>query len=394
MGYQGARRSRPGADARQAPWPSADDPGEPGEGTAPGQLIGPGTGGYRVLEAGAVSDPQRVPGSGSGAVSGPQPTMDRTPVRGFPPLAPGYQQQAPTPPDGFSAWHTPGTPPAGQNAGHAADGGVQAGADDDPVPPASIAPGPQRRGARAGRNTGPRRRSSRVRWLALAAVLIVAVGGYAVYKYVYEPRVNAPVPSTLRLPTNAPGSPGFDQALGKWQHIGSRSQDPEPLTLQQLFPPQFDLNGSSYLRTAAAVTKNCSLAVFGSDLEAALQAGHCTQILRASYISGNGTMMGTVGVANLTSSSAAQKAGQVTGPQEIIAPLAAQKGPTSKLGNGTGVVQAEIKGHYLILMWAEFTSLKSPSTSAQREQLEQFATSLVTGSANINLSTRMLTGKP
>jgi hypothetical protein len=223
-------------------------------------------------------------------------------------------------------------------------------------------------------------------------VLIVAAGGYAGYKYLYEPRVNAPV-SSLRLPTNAPGSPGFDPALGKWQHIGNRTQDPEPLTLQQLFPPQFELNGSAYVRTAAAVTKNCSLAVFGSDLEAALQAGHCTQILRASYISGNGTMMGTVGVANLASSSAAQKAGQVTGPDEIIAPLAAQKGPTSKLGNGTGVVQAEIKGHYLILMWAEFTSLKPPSTSAQRQQLEQFATNLVTGSANINLSTRMLGGK-
>jgi hypothetical protein len=234
-----------------------------------------------------------------------------------------------------------------------------------------------------------------VRWLVLGAVLIVAGGAYAGYKYVYEPRVNAPVPSTLRLPTNAPGSPGFDQALGKWQHIGTRSQDPAALTLPQLFPPQFELpNGTSYVRTAATVTKNCSLAVFGSDLQAALQAGHCTQILRASYISGDGTMMGTVGVANLTSSSAAQKAGQVTGPQEIIAPLAAQKGPTSKLGNGTGVVQAEIKGHYLILMWAEFTSLKSPSTSAQRQQLEQFATNLVTGSANINLSTRMLTGKP
>jgi len=328
-----------------------------------------------------------------GPGSGPQPIMDRTPVRGFPPLAPGYQQ-TPTPPDGFSAWHTPGVPPAGRDAGYAADAGAAAGEDDDPVPTASIAPSPERRSARATRSASPRRRSGRVRWLVLAAVLILAAGGYAVYKYLYEPRVNAPVPSTLRLPTNAPGSPGLDPALGKWQHIASRTQDPAPLTLQQLFPPQFELNGNSYTRTAAAVTKNCSQAVFGSDLEAALQTGHCSQILRASYISGSGTMMGTVGVVNLTSSSAAQKAGQVTGPQEIIAPLAAQKGPTSKLGNGTGVVQAEIKGHYLILMWAEFTSLKSPSTSAQRQQLEQFAANLVTGSANINLSTRMLTGKP
>jgi hypothetical protein len=386
MGYQGARRSRPGADARQAPSPPADDPSEPRQGPAPGQLIGPGTGGYRVLEAGRgpVSEPQRVVGS----VSGPQPIMDRTPVRGFPPLATGYQQP-PTPPDGFSAWHTPGAP-----AGSAADGGAAAGEDDDPVRAASIAAGPERRSGRAARSASPRRRRGRVRWLVLAAVLILAGGAYAGYKYVYEPRVNAPLASTLRLPTDAPGSPGFDQALGKWQHIGSRAQDPQSLTLQQLFPPQFELNGSSYLRTAATISKNCTLAVFGSDLQAALQAGHCTQILRASYISGNGTMMGTVGVANLTSSSAAQKAGQVTGPKEIIAPLAAQKGPTSKLGNGTGVVQAEIKGHYLILMWAEFTGLKPPSTPAQRQQLEQFAANLVTGSANINLSTRMLTGKP
>jgi hypothetical protein len=424
MGYQGARRTRPGAGAHRAPWRPEDDPDQPGQGTAPGPLLGPGTGGYQVLEpgGGTVTGPQRLPGSGSG----PQPTLDRTPVRGFPPLAPGYQE-APTPPEGFGAWYTPGAPPAGQApagqgggyaaghdgryaAGHDGGGvGVEDDEDDGPVPPALIAPGPGRRGrggadrggadrgrggARDARTARPRRRSSRAVWLAAAAVLIVAGGGYAGYKYLYEPRVNAPVSSSLRLPTDTAASPGFDSALGKWQHIGTRAEDPEPLTLEELFPPQFELNGASYVRTAADVSEDCSLAVFGSNLQAALQAGHCTQVLRASYISGDGTMMGTIGVANLTSSSAAQKAGRTTGPQEIIAPLAAQKGPTSKLGNGTGVVQAEIKGHYLILMWAEFTSLKSPSTSAQRQQLEQFVTNLLTGSANIDLSTRMLTGKP
>ncbi len=371
------RLAAPGADARQAPWPPAEDPR-----SAPGQLIGPGTGGYRVLEAGSAPAPPRLLGPGSG----PQPTLDRTPVRGFPPPASGYQQP-PTPPQGLPTLD-----------------------DDDPVPPASITPASGgRRAARAAGSPGagspgagspgagspgPRRRSARVAWLAVAVALVVAAGAFAGYKFLYEPRVNAPVSASLRLPTNAPGSPGFDQALGKWQHIGSRSQDPSPLTLAELFPPQFELDGSSYVRTAAAVSKDCTQAVFGANLQAALQAGHCTQVLRASYVSGSGTMMGTVGVANLIGSNAASKAGQTTGTQEIIAPLAAQKGPTSKLGNGTGVVQAEIKGHYLILMWAEFTSLKSPSTSAQRQQLEQFAASLVTGSANINLSTRMLTGKP
>ena len=383
MDHQGGRRGRPTADARQAPWPPAADP----QG-APGQLIGPGTGGYRTLEAGSAPAPPRVLGPGSG----PQPTLDRTPARGFPPPPSGHQQP---PAPGFQQ-------PVTAGFGQPATTGIQQAVtppqglpaldDDDPVPPAAITPASG--GRRAARAAGPRRRSSRVAWLALAIALVVVAGALAAYKFLYEPRVNAPVSGSLRLPTSAPGSPGFNQALGKWQHIGSRAQDPSPLTLAGLFPPQFELDGSSYVRTAAAVSKDCTQAVFGASLQAALQAGHCTQVLRASYISGNGTMMGTVGVANLIGSNAASKAGQTTGTKEIIAPLAAQKGPTSKLGNGTGVVQAEIKGHYLILMWAEFTSLKSPSTAAQRQQLEQFAASLVSGSANINLSTRMLTGKP
>ena len=166
--------------------------------------------------------------------------------------------------------------------------------------------------------------------------MVVAVAaGFASYKLGYEPTVNAPVPPTLRLPTTAPGSPGFDKALGTWQHIGTRAEDPESLTIAGLYPPQFVLNGASYVRTAASVTKTCSLAVYGADLQTALQSGHCTQVLRASYISGDGKMMGTVGVVNLITSSAAEKAGQVSGPKELIAPLTGKKGATRKLGSGT-----------------------------------------------------------
>src|SRR5580693_9906526 len=99
QGGRHGRRSRPAApatptaDARQAPWAPAEDPR-----SAPGQLIGPGTGGYRVLEAGSAPAPPRLLGPGSG----PQPTLDRTPVRGFPPPASGYQPP-PTPPQGLPA---------------------------------------------------------------------------------------------------------------------------------------------------------------------------------------------------------------------------------------------------------------------------------------------------
>ncbi len=440
MDQQGAGRTRSAADTRrQPPWPSLEGTGDPAspENGGPGntgpqstvpvptrppgygtsgyatsgyatsgygpagsgaqRVLGPGTGPQRLGDSGSGAQPvlpsgsgahralgpgtgpERLIGSGSGPNpvlyrgSGPQPLLSpgRTPVRGFPP---GREPAEPFP------------------GGPAED--AYPGSDTDLESPLDPADG-ESQGARPGRRRGGRTKRRFRTWLA-AAVVVVAAAGFVSYKFLYEPTVNAPVPPTLRLPTTAPGSgsPGFDKTLGQWQHIGTRAQDPQPLTITGLYPPQFVLGGSSYVRTAASVTKTCSLAVYGADLQAALQSGHCTQVLRASYISGDGKMMGTVGVVNLISSSAAQKAGKVTGPQEIIAPLTGKKGATSKLGSGTGVVQAEIKGHYLILMWAEFANLKSPSGAAQRQALEQFATNLVVGSANINLSTRMLTGKP
>jgi hypothetical protein len=402
MDHQGAGRTRRATDTRrQPPWPSPDGPGYPegsafpgdsgfpGGGTQPilasgsgaHRVLGPGTGPNRLFAPGSGAQPTLSPGNGTQPAIGPAGSPGapgRTPTRGFPPA----REPAESPTGSFGSWHTPTGPLPVQNDADAYPPPDEDGFPD-PLPPA---------GRRRGGGRTRRRTRSRVAWLAVAAV-VAAGAGVAGYKYLYEARVNAPVPPTLRLPTNAPGSPGFDKTLGKWQHIGSRARDRQPLTIAGLYPPQFSLNGKSYVRTAANSTKSCSLAVYGADLQAALQAGKCTQVVRASYLSGDGTMMGTVGVVNLVSSNAAQKAGQVTGPQEIIAPLTGKKGPTKKLGTGTGVVQAEIKGHYLILMWAEYANLKSPSGQAQRQALEQFAANLVTGSANINLSTRMLTGK-
>jgi hypothetical protein len=393
------RLSGSGSGAQQV-LPSGSAHRVPGPGTGPQRLSGSGSGAQQVLPSG--SGAHRIPGPGtgpqrlSGSASGPNPVLHRA---DGPPAAFGAPAPFPEAGSAGSAGRTPvrGFPP-GREPAEPSQGGPSEDAypDDDTRLESLLAPADgQGQGARPGRRRGGRTKRRFRTWLA-ASVAVVAAAGFVSYKFLYEPTVNAPVPPTLRLPTTAPGSgsPGFDKALGQWQHIGTRAEDPEPLTIAGLYPPQFILNGSSYVRTAASVTKTCSRAVYGADLQAALQSGHCTQALRASYISGDGKLMGTVGVVNLISSSAAQEAGQATGPQEIIAPLTGKKGATSKLGSGTGVVQAEVKGHYLILMWAEFANLKSPSGSAKRNALEQFAANLVIGSANINLSTRMLTGKP
>jgi hypothetical protein len=395
MDQQGSGWTPSAADTRRSgssgPWPRPQDDADPQDSAhtkpLPALRVG-GSGAHPTL------------GHGSGA--------QRIPERGFPPArTPGRE------PAGTGSWSVP-RPPTDETHEYSPDGGYGPdseydadGVDDrgasgavgsgDPNPVARVdpqtvtVPAGGRRGAKA---KTKRRLASRPGLLAGLVVVVVAAAGFGGYKLFYEPRVNAPVSPSLRLPTaNAAPSSALNQSLGKWQHIGTRAQDPDPLTVTGLFPPQFELNGSSYLRTAASVTSNCAQAVYGTKLQAALKSGHCTQVARATYLSGNGQMMGTVGVVNLDSVADASKAGQASGSQQIIAPLSAKTGPTKKLGNGTGVVQAEVKGHYLILMWAEFADLKSPSTSAATTSLEQFATNILTGSANINLSTRMLSGK-
>jgi hypothetical protein len=183
-------------------------------------------------------------------------------------------------------------------------------------------------------------------------------------------------------------------ALGKWGHLATRTSDPVPLSLAELYPAQFVINGVSFARATVRSDTDCARAVFGTQLQADVKKGHCTQVMRASYVTGDGRVMGTIGVINLSTAAAAAAVGKVSGADEFIGPLSSAHGPTRKMAQGTGVVQAAVKGHYLILTFAEFTNLKSPSTSAARQQLLEFSNDLVTGSANISLSTRMVKGAP
>jgi hypothetical protein len=115
--------------------------------------------------------------------------------------------------------------------------------------------------------------------------------------------------------------------------------------------------------------------------------------MRASYLSSK-KLMGTIGVLNLATAAAADKAGKAAGPADFIVQLPAAKGPTKRLTKGTGVEAAEVKGHYLVLVWAEFTNLRPPKSAAQRRALETFITVLIQKTANVAIASRMVTGRP
>ena len=139
---------------------------------------------------------------------------------------------------------------------------------------------------------------------------------------------------------------------------------------------------------------NCAKMVLGGKLQAALRKGGCTQVMRASYLSTGQKIMATIGVLNLANVTDSERAGQVTGATAFIKQLPGAKGPTRNLMKGTGLEEAEIKGHYLILTWAEFTSLKAPKGPKQRAQLDAFSRTLVGSTANVSLTSRELLGKP
>ena len=138
----------------------------------------------------------------------------------------------------------------------------------------------------------------------------------------------------------------------------------------------------------------CTQAVIGSALRAAVRKAGCTQVLRASYLSTNGKLMATIGVLNLVDAAAAEKVGAASGATQFIRQLPAAHGPTHKLSSGTGLEEAEVKGHYLILIWAEFANQHTPSSKKQRTELANFSADLFTGTANLSLTSRMVTGKP
>jgi hypothetical protein len=370
------------ADTRQQGWyeDSAGYPdyvqdgpgGRPGLG-ASGGLLGPGgrdgfdgRGGY------AAPDAYAAPGYGGydGAAS---PSAD--------PGQDGYNEYE----DGFDGYGAGGDPYQdryGDGTGPQATGGAGRGRGKAAGGPAALGP---LRGKR----------------LLFAALAVVAVGiiGVAAYVFVLKPSSpasNATAQGPLPTGSAVPSQQACVKQLGTYCHIELATDDPKLLTTAELFPPAFtnEKDKTSYQLVSTKLDKTCGNAVIGSTLVKALQTGKCTQVLRGSYVSGGNKIMGTIGVINLSTTNKAHDAGKVVGKNDFVAPLTSAKGVASKLGNGTGVVEAEFKGHYLILTWSEFVNGTDPSTKAQDNQLEQFSNDLVAGTANIDLSQRMVTGAP
>jgi hypothetical protein len=246
-------------------------------------------------------------------------------------------------------------------------------------------------GRRSGRRSGRRNAPMAALLLAPVLVVVLVVGGYVYLKGRHAPPA-APRAATSSHPPAVRNSPAA--TLGTWKHIENRTLDPAPLTVTELFPATFSDHGEAGTLTVSQSSSKCSREVFGSKLASAIRKGDCTQVLRASYLSTDHKIMATIGVLNLKDATAAERAGRAAGATQFIKQLAAKHGPTRNIAKGTGIVEAGVKGHYLILTWTEFANLHAPSGKSERQRLEAFSADLVGGTANVSLTSRMVTGKP
>jgi hypothetical protein len=364
--------SQPVAETRQQ---ARLDDSAPRPGRAPsGSFTGP-----RRAPSGSFTGPGRAPsGSLTGAASGGFPGNGTRDTSGGRDVDDDYQDDV----DALSAPDDPYQERFESRSGPRSRRGGARGAG----------------GASGGRPTGNGRSGKR---LLLAAVSVVVVGIVVAAAYVFLLKPSSSSSGSTAsgpLPTGStqPSLQACEQKLGTYCHIETAADDPKPLTVAELYPPAITnpADKQSYSLVSTKLDTTCSNAVIGADLIKALQAGKCTQVVRASYVSGDGKIMGTIGVVNLSSTNEAHHAGKVVGENDFVAPLTSKTGVASKLGNGTGVVGADYKGHYLILTWSEYVNGTVPATKAQDAPLDQFSSDLVNETANTALTQRMVTGAP
>jgi len=252
------------------------------------------------------------------------------------------------------------------------------------------ADGGGRRGTRASKSS--KRPPVRLA-IGVAVVIIAAVAAILVITSINKPGTNRGA-SDQTGRSRSSSSPTPTRPPGKWGYIGARQTDPAPLKLSELFPYRFAAGGVFYYSTITQLGHSCRAALVGTALQDAVRHAGCTQALRATYFSRPQNVMATIGVFNLATSAGASAAAHKAGPAEFVAALPGKKGATSKLGQGSGIEEAIVKGHYLVLVWAENVDLSTPASSAARRRLTGFANTVIHGTVNNGLSYRMVDGKP
>lgn len=166
---------------------------------------------------------------------------------------------------------------------------------------------------------------------------------------------------------------GTDISSNRWNALNSRSQDPRPLTVREVFGRKksghvrIALGGlrdryreiGYTLQGPGQLDSDCSQAVWGDRLKAALRSHGCTQILRAVYREEDGEIAAHVAVFNLHDVTGANTLLSELDPTHqngFLKPMPHQTAPLNHFGAGYTAADASAYGHYVVVCWVGFTN--------------------------------------
>ncbi|GIH89409.1 hypothetical protein Psi01_00390 [Planobispora siamensis] len=239
---------------------------------------------------------------------------------------------------------------------------------------------------------GPRSRRPLI--IAAGGLAVLVAGGVGLAMLANsEDSPSAAASSPSAAPSNAaPVDPG-----GEYGFTESRTTDPHALTLNELFKKKkFRAGGQTYQMTVRRSDKKCKDAAVGGTLQKALASGKCTQLLRASFKDASGKIIGTLGVANLNTTSSAAKVVKATRGKQLdnyLKVLTGKDEITKWLGvQGEAVAGGWRHGHYAILVYFRYKDGHKPSKS-EAKKLNGAAFAIADATVTPALESRALTGR-
>jgi hypothetical protein len=180
---------------------------------------------------------------------------------------------------------------------------------------------------------------------------------------------------------------------GKGQRLAGRTTDPTPLTLNEIFKnKKFKAAGRTYVITTRRADPKCASGVHGATFRKALVRAGCTQVLRATF--SNGKFVGTLGVLNLKTDTAAKAAQKASRPKDAYVLPLPGAGSTSKIGKGLSHTTADTHGHYLIMSWVQYPNGKKIAQSDYAGVTSFVQNATVGSNLRPALNYRSMVGKP
>ncbi|SDH90224.1 hypothetical protein [Nonomuraea jiangxiensis] len=331
---------------------------------------------------GAFQPQQNAPG-GMGNAFQPQ---QNGPGFGETPGGPGEAPQETPPEKGRSSRRSrrrAADTPADADADLFTGGGGGGGADD----PGKGQPSPQSKFGWSPYDEGPRSRAPL--WFALAGLVMLGLlGGGLALMWNAGPTSTAEVAPAERTSAPLPSAPP-----GKYGFAAERETDPDPISVKELFGSKKKLtfSGRGYEMTINKLDKKCADAALGDDLQKSLMDGKCNQLVRASFRDKAGEVIGTVGVANLSTSKNATKVAKTGDTSNYVKPLPGKDSVTKQLGSGSGGAKIWTHGHYAILVWFQRKDGTKPDSKGSK-RISQAIDDITKNTVFKALDNRSLTG--